>query len=188
MRDVSAGVVGGFVTATGSGMAFLDWLYFGRRFHADLPWLSSTGDKFIEHGHRLLGMLAGALTIALVVVALPGRTAALGSPLRHRAASWRDRSRQFSAGCASCSTSRVLALIHGCVGPLFFAAAAGMISALDDRAAGCRLEAMPSAKGTARINAMRRRRRRSSSGSPSSPPRLAYLQLVRRRRGARTAR
>jgi cytochrome c oxidase assembly protein subunit 15 len=90
------------------------------------PWLSSTGDKFIEHGHRLLGMLAGILTIALVA------SLYLGESRR-----WVRRygvallvgviAQGILGGMRVVLDERVLALIHGCTGPLFFAAAAGMI-------------------------------------------------------------
>lgn len=117
---------GGFVTATGSGMAFKDWLTSDGVFMPIYPWLSSTGDKFIEHGHRLLGMLAGMLTIALVV------SLYLGEPRR-----WVRRygvalligviAQGVLGGMRVVLDQRLLALIHGCTGPLFFAAAAGMI-------------------------------------------------------------
>ncbi len=118
---------GGFVTATGSGMAFRDWLTADGTFLPLYPWFSAAGDKFIEHGHRVLAMLAGVLTIALVAVC------------------WRCESRRwvrlYSAGLLAgvvgqgvlgglrvVLDERVLALVHGCVGPLFFAAAAGMVA------------------------------------------------------------
>ena len=117
---------GGFVTATGSGMAFKDWLTSDGVFMPIYPWLSSTGDKFIEHGHRLLGMLAGILTIALVA------SLYLGESRR-----WVRRygvallvgviAQGILGGMRVVLDERVLALIHGCTGPLFFAAAAGMI-------------------------------------------------------------
>lgn len=117
---------GGFVTATGSGMAFKDWLTSDGVFMPIYPWLSSTGDKFIEHGHRLLGMLAGILTIALVA------SLYLGEPRR-----WVRRygvallvgviAQGILGGMRVVLDERILALIHGCTGPLFFAAAAGMI-------------------------------------------------------------
>jgi cytochrome c oxidase assembly protein subunit 15 len=34
------------------------------------PWLKSTGDKFVEHGHRLAGMAIGLMSIAFVAAAL----------------------------------------------------------------------------------------------------------------------
>lgn len=107
-------------------MAFKDWLTSDGVFMPIYPWLSSTGDKFIEHGHRLLGMLAGMLTIALVV------SLYLGEPRR-----WVRRygaalligviAQGVLGGMRVVLDERLLALIHGCTGPLFFAAAAGMI-------------------------------------------------------------
>jgi cytochrome c oxidase assembly protein subunit 15 len=117
---------GGFVTATGSGMAFKDWLTSDGVFMPFYPWLSSAGDKFIEHGHRLLGMLAGILTIALVA------SLYLGESRR-----WVRRygvalligviAQGILGGMRVVLDERVLALVHGCTGPLFFAAAVGMI-------------------------------------------------------------
>ena len=107
-------------------MAFKDWLTSDGVFMPIYPWLSSTGDKFIEHGHRLLGMLAGILTIALVA------SLYLGEPRR-----WVRRygvallvgviAQGILGGMRVVLDERILALIHGCTGPLFFAAAAGMI-------------------------------------------------------------
>lgn len=116
---------GGFVTATGSGMAFRDWLTSDGVFMPFYPWLSSAGDKFIEHGHRLLGMAAGILTIALVAACW----------LSPASRSVRRFSLWLLAGVIAQGVlggmrvvldERVLALIHGCTGPLFFAAAAAM--------------------------------------------------------------
>lgn len=111
--------VGGFVTTTDAGMAFRDWLTSDGHLMPLYPWLSSAGDKFVEHGHRLLGMLAGILSIALVIV------------------TWRTESRswvrKFSlvilagvilqgvlGGMRIVLDERTLALVHGCTGPLFF--------------------------------------------------------------------
>lgn len=118
---------GGFVTATGSGMAFRDWLTADGTFLPLYPWFSAAGDKFIEHGHRVLAMLAGVLTIAVVVVCW-----------RYEPRRW---VRLYSAGLLAgvigqgvlgglrvVLDERVLALVHGCVGPLFFAATAGMVA------------------------------------------------------------
>jgi cytochrome c oxidase assembly protein subunit 15 len=117
---------GGFVTATGSGMAFRDWLTSDGHFMLWYPWLSSSGDKFIEHGHRLLGALAGMLTIAVVVAAFRCDT--------------RGGVRKYSlwllagvvaqgvlGGLRVVLDRRTLALVHGCTGPAFFAAAVGMV-------------------------------------------------------------
>jgi len=118
---------GGFVTATGSGMAFKDWLTSDGVFMPLYPWLSSAGDKFIEHGHRLLGMLAGILTIALVVslwTAEPRRWVRwFGAALLAGVIA-----QGILGGMRVVLDERVLALIHGCTGPLFFAAAASMVA------------------------------------------------------------
>ena len=163
---------GGFVTATGSGMAFKDWLTSDGVFMPIYPWLSSTGDKFIEHGHRLLGMLAGILTIALVA------SLYLGESRR-----WVRRygiallvgviAQGVLGGMRVVLDERLLALIHGCTGPLFFAAAAGMIPITSRRWLAA---AMP-VEGTS-----------NGAGESKATPKLlrlailtaalAYLQLV----------
>jgi heme a synthase len=156
---------GGFVSATGSGMAFRDWLTSDGALMPIYPWLSSAGDKFIdEHGHRLLGMLAGVLTIALVLVC------------------WRCESRRWVRWCSLglfagvlaqgvlggmrvLLDERVLALIHGCTGPLFFAAAAGMVAVTSPKWATAASEIeTPSAHRLARLAAL--------------TAVIAYLQLV----------
>ncbi|WP_168205382.1 COX15/CtaA family protein [Bythopirellula goksoeyrii] len=117
---------GGLVTTTGAGMAFRDWLTSDGYFMPFYPWLSSTGDKFIEHGHRLLGMTVGLLAIGLVAITWKKEP-------RH----W---VRMFSlailvgvilqgalGGMRVVFDERTLALVHGCTGPLFFAMCAAMV-------------------------------------------------------------
>src|SRR5689334_6182088 len=55
--------VGAVVTTVEAGMAFADWP--GSDGHNMLlyPWLKSSGDKFLEHGHRLAGMLIGIVSL-----------------------------------------------------------------------------------------------------------------------------
>ncbi|MCG8448014.1 MAG: COX15/CtaA family protein [Pirellulales bacterium] len=118
--------VGGLVTTTDAGMAFRDWMTSDGTFFLFYDWLSSTGDKFVEHGHRLLGALAGFLSIALVIVV------------------WRTESRTWVrklswvifagvvlqgvlGGMRVLWDERVLAMIHGCTGPLFFSLCAAMV-------------------------------------------------------------
>jgi heme a synthase len=63
--------MGSLVTTLGAGMAFLDWPSSDGQNMLLYPWLSdfrAHPDKFIEHGHRLAGMLIGFMSIALVVV------------------------------------------------------------------------------------------------------------------------
>lgn len=118
--------VGGLVTTTDAGMAFRDWLTSDGHFMLFYPWLSSAGEKFVEHGHRLLGAAAGFLSIALVVVV------------------WRTEPRgwvrKFSllilagvilqgvlGGMRVVLDERTLALVHGCTGPLFFMMCVAMV-------------------------------------------------------------
>ena len=117
--------VGGLVTTTDAGMAFRDWITSDGYLMPLYPWLSSTGDKFVEHGHRLLGMSAGVLSILLVA------TIWLSEPRR-----WVG---MFSlailagvvlqgvlGGMRVIFDERTLALLHGCTGPLFFAMCVAM--------------------------------------------------------------
>jgi len=62
-------VVGAMVTTLDAGMAFPDWPSSDGHGMLTYPWLKSAGDEFIEHGHRLAGMLIGVVTIGLAVTA-----------------------------------------------------------------------------------------------------------------------
>lgn len=62
-------VMGSLVTTLGAGMAFLDWPTSAGQSMLTYPWLESHGDQFIEHGHRLAGMLIGFCGIGLVAAA-----------------------------------------------------------------------------------------------------------------------
>ena len=119
-------VAGGIVTTTDSGMAFKDWLTSDGKFFLFFNWFGAEGEKFIEHGHRLLGALAGFLSIGLVVVTF-----------RSEQRAW---VRKFSllilagvilqgvlGGARVVFDQRTLALVHGCTGPLFFLFTASMV-------------------------------------------------------------
>ncbi len=118
--------VGGLVTTTGAGMAFKDWLTSDGHFMLFYPWLDSEGDKFVEHGHRLLGATVGMLSMALVAVCYVCES--------------RSWLRKYSlvllagvilqgllGGMRVMFDERTLALIHGCTGPAFFALCVGMV-------------------------------------------------------------
>jgi cytochrome c oxidase assembly protein subunit 15 len=118
--------VGGLVTTTDAGMAFRDWLTSDGHFMLFYPWLSSAGEKFVEHGHRLLGATAGFLSIALVAVVWKTEPRA-----------W---VRKFSlvilagvilqgvlGGMRVVFDERTLALVHGCTGPVFFLLSVAMV-------------------------------------------------------------
>lgn len=68
-------VVGALVTTKGAGMAFRDWPTSDGQGMFAYGWLASTGDKFLEHGHRLAGMLIGFASIGLVGIAIAARAA-----------------------------------------------------------------------------------------------------------------
>lgn len=61
-------VVGAAVTSVDAGMAFRDWPTSDGQNMFAYPWLQSAGDKFIEHGHRLAGILIGVVSICLAVL------------------------------------------------------------------------------------------------------------------------
>ena len=64
--------LGSLVTTLGAGMAFPDWPTSDGQGMLAYPWLQSSGDKFVEHGHRLAGMLVGFCSIGLCAVAWLG--------------------------------------------------------------------------------------------------------------------
>ncbi|MCA9077328.1 MAG: COX15/CtaA family protein [Planctomycetaceae bacterium] len=64
-------VMGALVTTLNAGMAFRDWPTSDGQSMLTYPWLSDFShdwDKFLEHGHRLAGMLIGVWSIALVTL------------------------------------------------------------------------------------------------------------------------
>ncbi len=115
--------VGGLVTTYEAGMAVPDWpttYGYNLFLYPWQTWILGPWDLFIEHGHRLLGAGVGMLTIALLV------------------ALWRYDSRRWVRwlGVAALAAvifqgllggmrvrmdERLLAKIHGCFGPAFFA-------------------------------------------------------------------
>ncbi len=115
--------VGGLVTTYDAGMSVPDWpgTYGYNLFLYPLStWLLGPFDLFIEHGHRLLAALVGLIAISFLI------------------ACWRGDSRRWVTGLSAgvllavigqgvlgglrvTMSARVLAMIHGCTGPLFFA-------------------------------------------------------------------
>src|SRR5579872_1432533 len=57
--------VGTAVTSTKAGMAFPDWQTSDGYGMFTYPWLRSTGEKFLEHGHRLAGIAIGVASLVL---------------------------------------------------------------------------------------------------------------------------
>lgn len=66
--------LGSLVTTLGAGMAFPDWPTSDGQGMLAYPWLQSSGDKFVEHGHRLAGMLVGLCAVTLCGVAYFGKS------------------------------------------------------------------------------------------------------------------
>jgi heme a synthase len=65
-------IFGALVTSMKAGMAFADWPSSDGQFMLTYPWFSDfvhgAKDKFVEHGHRLAGMLIGVASIGLALV------------------------------------------------------------------------------------------------------------------------
>ncbi len=64
-------VAGALVTSKNAGMAFRDWPTSDGQAMLTYPWLADfarNGDKFLEHGHRLAGILIGVWSIALAAL------------------------------------------------------------------------------------------------------------------------
>src|SRR5262245_58889519 len=121
--------VGGLVTTYDAGMAVPDWpSTYGYNLlrYPWQTWIAGPWDLFIEHGHRLLGAAAGLLAITLVAVVLltdrrPWLIAAAIGALALVIF------QGLLGGARVVSDERLVALLHCCVGPLFFAYLAGLI-------------------------------------------------------------
>lgn len=121
--------VGGLVTTSDAGMAVPDWpnTYNYNMFAYPIrDWFFGPWDLFVEHGHRLLGSLSGIIAIALC----------LATYVTDRRSSIRLWSalvlllvigQGILGGQRVVQDARTLALIHGCVGPAFFATVVAMI-------------------------------------------------------------
>src|SRR6266480_3193946 len=123
--------VGGMVTTYNAGMAVPDWpttYGYNLFLYPWQTWFAGPWDLFIEHGHRLLGATAGVLSIALVVVVL-----VTDSRRSLVIASFGALALVFVQGVLGGARvlfdERLIALIHGCVGPLFFAYLGGLVVA-----------------------------------------------------------
>ncbi len=117
--------VGALVTTYKAGMAVPDWpstYGYNLFLYPWQTWVYGPFDLFVEHGHRLLGSLAGVLTIGCLVAAF-----------------WTKQPRYVRViavlallgvvgqgvlgGMRVLLDERMLAMLHGCTGPAFFALA-----------------------------------------------------------------
>lgn len=114
--------VGGLVTTYDAGMSVPDWpgtYGYNLLLYPVETWIAGPWDLFIEHGHRLLGVVAGTLNIALVVAVYLGDQRVW---MRHFSV-WALVAVTLQ-GCLGgfrvLLDDRQLAMIHGCAGPAFF--------------------------------------------------------------------
>jgi cytochrome c oxidase assembly protein subunit 15 len=115
--------VGALVTTYKAGMAVPDWpTSYGYNMFA-YPWewwVFGPYDIFMEHGHRLLGSLVGMLTIAFLASTLLTKAP--------RSVRWLAVAalalvifQGVLGGMRVLLDERLLAMLHGCTGPAFFA-------------------------------------------------------------------
>ena len=117
--------VGGLVTTYDAGMAVPDWpgTYGWNMFaYPASTWLFGPFDLMVEHSHRLLGSLAGFLSIGLVIAGF-----------RYDTRGWfrwwcawvliAVIAQGALGGARVVLDQRTFAMLHGCTGPLFFAIA-----------------------------------------------------------------
>ncbi len=122
--------VGGLVTTYQAGMAVPDWpntYGYNLFLYPWQTWLFGPWDLFIEHGHQLLGALVGLLAIGLVVSAWKTR--------QSRGVRWAAAAALVAVilqgllgGLRVVLDERLLAMIHGCVAPAFFALCAALVA------------------------------------------------------------
>lgn len=113
--------VGGLVTSTGAGLAVADWpSTFGYNMFL-YPFSRMTGGIYYEHGHRLFGALVGLTCLALALqLQLTERRRSV------RAFAWAIFAlvmvQGILGGLRVTELSLLLALVHGVLGQLLFAA------------------------------------------------------------------
>ncbi|HVX15539.1 MAG TPA: COX15/CtaA family protein [Pirellulales bacterium] len=140
--------VGGLVTTYDAGMAVPDWpttYGYNLFLYPWQTWLLGPWDLFIEHGHRLLGATVGLLTIALAV--------GVWSQDERRWMKWLSIAavggvvlQGVLGGARVMLDERLLAQIHGCVGPAFFAFAAALATLTSNRWRSAGREVLASAR------------------------------------------
>jgi heme a synthase len=121
--------LGGLVTTHDAGMAVPDWpgtFGYNMFLYPWTTWLFGPFDLLVEHGHRLLASLVGLIAIVLCFIARKHETRRFG-----RIACWvlllAIISQGILGGVRVLLDARIVALIHGCCGPLVFALACGIV-------------------------------------------------------------
>ena len=120
--------VGGLVTSHDAGMAVPDWpgtYGYNMFLYPWETWLFGPFDILVEHGHRLLGAAVGLITIGFVVsVFISDRRPWMR--LAAMIALALVIGQGVLGGQRVLLNERLLAQIHGCIGPLFFAYSAAL--------------------------------------------------------------
>ena len=127
--------IGGLVTSSDAGMAVPDWpttYGYNLWLYPWRTWFYGPWDLFIEHGHRLFASVVGLLAIALLV-----------SLLRWESRRWVKSLGAITlaavifqgilGGMRVIQNEVLLAKVHGCFGPAFFALAAAMATVTSAR-------------------------------------------------------
>jgi cytochrome c oxidase assembly protein subunit 15 len=165
--------VGGLVTSYEAGMSVVDWpTTFGYNplLYPLRSWLGGSWDVFIEHGHRLLGMLVGLLAIGTVAAA---RLERAGPTVNRVACALLGLVilQGVLGGLRVVLDQRVLALVHGCTGPAFFAFAA--VTALE-----LRWRAWPTVETTAGDASEAAARARTTGAAAAALAGVAFVQIA----------
>ncbi len=114
--------VGGLITTTDAGMAVPDWpgtYGYNLFLYPWQTWLFGPWDLLVEHGHRLFASGVGLLTIGLVVVVWRNDQSSLVRKLA-LAALGLVIFQGVLGGLRVVLNERLLAMLHGSTGPLFF--------------------------------------------------------------------
>ena len=116
--------LGGLVTSADAGMAVPDWpntFGYNMFLYPWESWIYGPKPILFEHGHRLLGALVGMITLLLAFVLW--RSPAVGRRLRIFGflAVPLVILQGVLGGMRVVLSEQMLALVHGCVGPAFFA-------------------------------------------------------------------
>ncbi|MCG8587492.1 MAG: COX15/CtaA family protein, partial [Pirellulales bacterium] len=127
--------IGGLVTTVDAGMAVEDWpttFGYSMFLYPLVKWIYGPADVFFEHGHRLYASCVGLLTIAAMLVTWayePRRWVRVMSV----AALLLVIGQGLLGGMRVIEDEILLAKIHGCVGPLFFALCAAWATVTSSR-------------------------------------------------------
>lgn len=142
--------IGGLVTTYGAGMAVPDWpntYGYNLFLYPWETWVFGPWKLFIEHGHRLLGTVVGMITIGLLISTWWCQRQALVRWLGF-AALVGVLVQGGLGGVRVLANEVLIAQIHGCVGPAFFAFTVAIAVVTSRR---WREAAAPTSPGAAKI-------------------------------------